>query len=120
MMDFVLVAEGKRWKLCRRGSDHSPKQRAVRIAAHALGISLAVLRGSARSAYIVRRRRVVMLVLKDLGVGVTATGKLLARDHTTIWYGVGRAQLALRTDPEFRRLYERTKAVVVAKLGEAA
>jgi hypothetical protein len=76
-------------------------------AATAAGVERARLLGPCRARDLVRPRQLCMLLLRRLcpGTSLPAIGFFLRRDHTTVLYGIRRAEALLARDPAFRALH---------------
>ena len=75
--------------------------------AAAAGIERARLLGPCRARDLVRPRQLCMVLLRRLcpGASLPAIGFFLRRDHTTVLYGIRRAEALLARDPAFRALH---------------
>lgn len=75
--------------------------------AAAAGIERARLLGPCRARELVRPRQLCMALLRRLcpGASLPAIGFFLRRDHTTVLYGIRRAESLLVRDPAFRALH---------------
>ena len=63
--------------------------RAMAVAEQLAGLERGAIRSDRRQTEIVRIRQLVMLFAVDhLGLGYSGTGRLMARDHTTVMHGV--------------------------------
>lgn len=94
-----------------RGPSYSPemrnfrKDRCIQAAAAWIGIKPKELLGSARCRPIAYARFALMLALRREGWSLPLIGLWLGkRDHTTIMYGIARAQELLGTDADFAAL----------------
>lgn len=77
--------------------------------AAATGIERDRLLGPCRARALVRPRQLRMLLLRRLcpGASLPAIGFFLRRDHTTVLYGIRRAEALLARDPGFGALHAR-------------
>jgi hypothetical protein len=77
--------------------------------ATAAGVERARLLGPCRARDLVRPRQLCMLLLRQLcpGASLPAIGFFLRRDHTTVLYGIRRAEALLARDPAFRAMHAR-------------
>lgn len=85
--------------------------RAIAVAARESGASPAQLLSRWRAPReLVIGRFAVMLALSSRGAGVTAIGRNVKRDHSTVAHGIRRARALLDNDPHFAALYRRVDA----------
>ncbi len=85
-------------------------QRALQVAAREAGANVEQLRSNWRyPRSIIHARWAFMAAMRRRGASLPRIGKLLARDHSTISYGLARAQ-ALRGNEEFEALLARVDA----------
>lgn len=94
----------------RVASDPLFPQRAMIAAAKASSLSLADLKGPSRKRKNVLARYAVMLAMHKRGVPSPAIGRRFGRDHSTVLYGVKKAQDYIKCWPDFARLCEMVDA----------
>ena len=89
------------------------QHRVIAAVVDLLGIPRSELLGANQTKSHVRGRWALMYVLRSLGWSSPQIGRALGnRDHTTVLYGVNRAEALLATDREFAGLVRRIEAVL--------
>lgn len=75
------------------GTTHRGRLKAL-LAEHALasGFDAAELRGRGRTADISRARQAFMLAAHEAGFSLSAIGRFLGRDHTSVRFGIAAAK----------------------------
>lgn len=68
------------------------------------------LRLTWRDREMVRTRMACMLVMHERGMSIAAISRSLARDHSTICYGLRVAARYERSEPDFARMVEQVRA----------
>ena len=83
-----------------------------RVTAKVSGVTLAELTGPCRPNTVVNARfAAILLCRRETGESTPRLGKMFGnRDHGTILWALRKAQNWLKTDPEFKALYEAIEA----------
>ena len=79
--------------------------------------SRAALLGTGQGRRLAGFRQLAMYLLRQCcaGASLPTIGFILGRDHTTVLYGIRRAEARLACDPEFRALHDRIRRSLLAE-----
>lgn len=91
-------------------SDPFYPSRALETAARVAGAKVSQLRLGWRQRELARARFAYMLAMHERGMAVSAIGRSLNRDHSTVIYGVDQAKYLVTRDTAFREIFEQVRA----------
>lgn len=97
------------------GGRGGPKMADVLAAVARAGkVSQEDIAGASQGRRLTPLRQLTMSLLRELceGASLPAIGHFLGRDHTTVHYGCRKAAKRLRSEPDFRRLYDDVRAAL--------
>lgn len=87
----------------------------VAAASEVFGVSERDILGPDRTAHFVRARQACFLVAHEtVGLSMPVIGRLMNRDHTTVSFGVRRAQALAKADPDYAEEVQRLTRVAGA------
>lgn len=85
-------------------------QRALRVAAQAVGANPDQLKQDWRDKPLVHARWAFMAAMNRRGASLGRIGRILNRDHTTVMYGIRQAQKLAESKPDFAALMAKVEA----------
>jgi len=79
-----------------------PVRKIILATSRVFGVRTSAIYGPAKPMPVARARQAAYLIANEQGWGVTHIGRVLARDHSTIAYGVANAREIERRDQLYR------------------